>query len=240
VEQNDRFRTTKWSMVLAARDAQDPRSREALASLCEQYWFPLYVFVRRQGHGHDQALDLTQGYFMTLMEKDFLGDVQREAGKFRSFLLATMKHFLSHEREKARALKRGGGQPVVSLDAAAAQQRLELEPMHEQTPDKAYEKQWALTVLDLIQRRLRHEFVTEGKIDEFNELAPFLAGQGAGKPYREVASALRTTEAAVKMGVLRLRRRFGKLLREEIAQTVREEGEIEGEIKYLLSVVRGA
>ncbi len=239
MEKNDRFRTTKWSMVLAARDPQDTRSREALESLCEMYWFPLYVFVRRQGHGHDEALDLTQDYFVALMEKNFLGDVRQEAGKFRSFLLATMKHFLSHEREKARALKRGGGIALVSLDAAAAERRLALEPMHEHTPDKAYEKHWAMTVLGLIERRLREEFEKEGKTDEFSELAPFLSSEGAGKPYREVASTLGTTVAAVKMGVLRLRRRFGKLLREEIAHTVREEGQVEEEIRFLLSVVQG-
>jgi DNA-directed RNA polymerase specialized sigma24 family protein len=225
-------------MVLAARDPQDVRSREALGNLCELYWFPLYVFVRRQGHGHDEALDLTQSYFVVLMEKDFLGDVRQESGKFRSFLLATMKHFLSHEREKAQALKRGGGKPFISLDAAVAERRLALEPMHEHTPDKAYEKQWALTVLDLIQRRLREEFEKAAKVDEFNELAPFLSSDG--KPYKEVAMALGTTVAAVKMGVLRLRRRFGKLLREEIAHTVRDEGEIEEEIRFLLSAVRGA
>lgn len=239
MQQGDRFRTTKWSMVLAAQDSRDQSSRKALGSLCEVYWFPLYVFVRRQGHGHDDALDLTQSYFVTLMEKDFLGDVRREAGKFRSFLLASMKHFLSHEREKAQALKRGGGVALISLDATVVERRLALEPIQEQTPEKAYEKHWALTVLERIQCRLREEFEREGKVDEFKELSPFLSGDGGGKPYREVAATLDTTEAAVKMGVLRLRRRFGKLLREEIAQTVQEEGEIEGEIRFLLSVVSG-
>ncbi len=240
MEPNERFGTTKWSMVLAARDRQDPDSHEALASLCETYWFPLYVFVRRQGRDHEDALDLTQGYFLMLLEKEFLKDVRPEAGKFRSFLLASMKHFLSHEREKAQAAKRGGGKRPVSLDAAAAEKRFDLEPMHDHTPDRAYEKQWALTVLDRVHGRLRQEFLDQGKIDEYNQLSPYLAGDRPGRSYRDVAAALKTTEAAVKMGVLRLRRRFGKLLREEIADTVHDEGEIGGEIKHLLSVIREA
>lgn len=238
LQRKPNFDTTKWSMVLKARDASDPRSRDALCRLCEAYWYPLYFFVRRQGHQHQDALDLTQGYFAMLLEKQTLKDVRPDAGRFRSFLLTSLKHFIAHERDKSRAQKRGGNQTPLSLDEAAAERRYDLEPSDNHTPDKAFEVSWARTVLERARRKLETEFIQMGKQNEFQHLSPFLAGDLPERPYREVAERLETTEAALKMAIMRLRRRFGRVLREEIADTVDRDEEIDLEVKALLVSVR--
>ena len=234
----DRFSTTRWSMVLAARVKDEPGSAEALALLCETYWFPLYFFVRRRGHGPDEALDLTQGYFLRLMERRYLDDVRPEAGKFRSFLLASVKHYLANERRDAAALKRGGDRPPLSLDVDEAEGRYRLEPADDRTPETAYERQWALTITRLAHERLRREMSEAGKREQHRLLVPFMSGDDPGRSYADVAAELETSEAAVRMAVTRLRRRFGRILREEIAPTVEDEAEIDDEVRHLLSVVR--
>jgi RNA polymerase sigma-70 factor (ECF subfamily) len=225
-------------VVLTARAKGEPGSEEALAWLCETYWYPLYFFVRRRGYAFDEALDLTQGYFLRLMERDYLRDVRPEVGKFRSFLLASLKHYLANEKREAAALKRGGDHRLISLDADAAEHRYRLEPPDERTPEQAYERRWALTVIQRAHRRLEAELGESERRDQFRLLVGYLSGGDPKRSYREVAGELGATEAAVKMAVSRLRRRFGRILREEIAQTVVDDTEIDDEVRYLLTVVR--
>ncbi len=234
----DQFTTTRWSRVLAARERSDPGSREALAGLCEAYWYPLYVFVRRQGYDPDAASDLTQGYFARLMEKDYLGDVHPGRGKFRSFLLASLKHHLSHERDRERAAKRGGPAPAISLDRESAERRYRAKPRDDATPETIYERRWALTVIDRAQGRLRLEMQQAGKGERFEHLAGFVFGGGTDRSYREVASESGMSEAAIAMAVRRLRQRLGDLMRQEIADTVGDPRDVDGEIRHLLAVVR--
>ena len=231
------FRTTRWTVIRAARAKNEPDSAAALASLCEAYWYPLYFFVRRLGHNAEDARDLTQGYFLKLMERDYLDTVREEAGKFRSFLLASMKHYLANVKRDAAALKRGGGQAPISLDIDVAENRYRLEPVDESTPEKAYERRWALAVIDRARASLRNEFETASKGRHFHLLAGHLSGSGDGKSYREIAEELETTEAAVKMSVSRMRRQFGRALRDQIADTVDNTEDIDAEVKYLLSIV---
>lgn len=235
-----RFRTTRWSLILAARAGGEPGSEEALARLCETYWHPVYSFVRRSGYPPDDAMDLTQGYFLRLIEKGTLGEVRPEAGRFRSFVLASLKHFLANARRDAAALKRGGGQAPVSLDAADVESRYTLEPADARTPETAYERQWALALIDRAHASLRAELEEAGRRDHYAQLSGYLTGDDPARPYREVAAALGMSEPAVKMAVSRLRRRFGRLLRREIALTVDDESEVEDEVRHLLRSVAGA
>jgi len=233
------FATTHWSVVTMAMAGQQnpPAARQALETLCRTYWYPLYAFVRRQGYGPEDAQDLTQAFFARFVGKDFLSDVRRERGKFRSFLLASLKHFLANEWDRTRAQKRGGGRVFVHLDDATAEERYRLEPRDDMSPEKIYERRWALTLLDRVLSRLRDELVEAGKAEQYEALKPFLlAGQGA-IPYAEVAARIPSTPEAVKVAVHRLRKRYRELLRAEIAQTVSSPGEVEEEIRYLLRVL---
>jgi RNA polymerase sigma-70 factor (ECF subfamily) len=235
-----KFHTTRWTVIRSARAKDEPGSAEALASLCEAYWYPLYVFVRRMGHSADDARDLTQGYFLRLLEKDYLEGVNPEAGKFRSFLLASLKHYLANVRREASALKRGGGKPLVSLDLDAAEnryrnERYRNEPIDDETPDKAYERRWALAVIDRARGRLKQEFVAADKLRQFKLLAGHLTGSGDAQPYRDIAEELGTTEAAVKMTVSRMRRQYGRALRDEIADTIDDPTAVDAEVRHLLS-----
>lgn len=232
------FATTRWSIVLAAGRDSSPEAKTALVTLCETYWFPLYAFVRRQGYDAQDAQDLTQGFFTRLLEKKDLRDVQRERGKFRSFLLASMKHFLMNEWDRTQAQKRGGGQRMLSVDFDEAESRLRLEPSHEQTPEVIFEKQWALTLLDRVRAVLREEFVRAHKAEQFDRLHVYLTGEKSVVTYAEVAEELRISEAAVKMAVSRLRRRFHDRLRKEIGQTVATEDEIDDEIRALTDALQ--
>jgi RNA polymerase sigma-70 factor (ECF subfamily) len=203
------------------------------------YWYPLYAFVRREGHRPDEAQDLTQAFFARLLEKKYLRDYERDRGRFRSFLLAALKHFLANERDRASAQKRGGGLSDMSLDAViqAGERRYSLEPRSELTPDKIFERQWALTVLDRVISRLHEEFEQNGKGPQFERMKPLLAGDETRIPYAELASGLNTTEGALKTAVHRLRRRYREILRDEIAQTVVHPDEVREEIRYLVSVL---
>jgi RNA polymerase sigma factor (sigma-70 family) len=232
-----RFTTTHWSLVLAAAGSEDAHSREALAQLCEVYWYPLYAFVRRHGHGPHDAQDLTQEFFMRLLEKDYLGDVDRSKGKFRSFLLTALKHFLSKEWARVKTLKRGGGHTLLSLDIISAEDRYRREPQDNLTPERLFEQRWALTLLDQVLTRLSEEYEMTGKWTTFEQLKGCLTGDSDLLPYAELALRLGMTEGAVKVAVHRLRKRYRGVLRDEISQTVADPAEIDDEIRQLFSVL---
>lgn len=234
-----RFATTHWSVVLAAGRKSSPQAQEALGRLCQTYWYPLYAYLRREGCSPHDAQDLTQEFFARFIAKDYLADVHRERGRFRSFLLAALRHFLANERDRVRARKRGGGCQVVSLDAEEAEARFALEPADEASPDRLYERRWALTVLEGVLARLKQEYAQAGKADLFERLKGALAAGRGGVPYAEVARQLRMTEEAVKVAVHRLRKRYRELLRAEIAHTVASPEEIEDEIRHLFAVLSG-
>ena len=232
-----RFETTNWSLVLAAAESKTPRSQEALAALCEAYWPPVYAFIRGQGCAPEKARDLTQGYFLRLLEKHYLKDVRPEAGRFRSFLCASVKHFLANERDKEQALKRAADRAPLAFDVEAAEGRYVLELADELTPEKVFEKEWAATVLKRALSCLREEFAVAGKLEEFDRLKVYLTGEKPADPYKQVAEDLLITEPAVRVTVHRMRRRFGQLLREEIGHTVATPQEIDDEVRYLLEVI---
>jgi RNA polymerase sigma factor (sigma-70 family) len=232
-----RFATTRWSLVLAAKGRGEPQAREALADLCALYWYPLYAYVRRRGHDADRAQDLTQEFFARLLEKDFLADVDRGKGRFRSFLLAACKHFLANERDRARALKRGGGREPIPIDALDAESRYRREPVDAMTPERLFDRRWALTLLDQVLQRLGEEMARAGKAVWFDRLKPALLGARGSDPYGQIAAELGMTEGAVKVAVHRLRQRYRALLNEEIARTVDDPGQVEDEIRDLFAAV---
>jgi DNA-directed RNA polymerase specialized sigma24 family protein len=230
------FATTHWSMVLAARDRAEPGADDALASLCDLYWYPLYVYVRRRGYSADATPDLTQEFFARLLEKGFLADVDRGKGKFRSFLLVACNHFLANERDRERAQKRGGGRPILSLDAADAEGRYLTEPAGGLSPEKLFERRWALALLQQVMGRLRSDFEAKGKGRVFDHLRGFLVGEKGGG-YRGAADTLGMSEAAVKVQVHRLRQKYRELLHEEIGRTVGSREEIDEEIRSLFAAL---
>ena len=235
----EQFPQTRWSVVLAARDLQNrDRAMAALEEICGAYWFPLYVYIRRRGCSPEDAEDLTQGYMAALIERDFLAEADRAKGRLRSFLLTTLKHYLSDQWIKASAQKRGGGKRAISFDAARAEQRYALEPADAASPDRLFEKRWALTLLDNVLEALRREYAATGKGDVFEALQKFLAWNSSGQAYREVASKLGMKENAVRVAIFRLRRRYGELLEAQIADTVRSPEEIPAELDYLFSLLR--
>ena len=230
--------TTQWSQVLAARDGADTEARAALEMLCQTYWQPLYAYIRHQGSDPDEARDLTQAYFAELLEKDILAGVDPSKGRFRSYLLATLRNFLSHERQRARALKRGGGTPTLSLDVAAGEQSYTLQPSDEMTPEDVFEHRWAITVLDRAMGRLQEESAQSGDLTQFDKLKPYLTSAGPQVPYSEAAGDLGMSVGAVKTAVHRMRKRYGMCLRAEIAQTVANPADTDEEVRHLLATVR--
>jgi len=232
------FVTTHWSVVLTAGRSDTPRARAALETLCQNYWPPLYAYVRRRGHSVDEAQDLTQEFFLRLLEHNRVGTADPEKGRFRSFLLASMNHFLSDEWDKARAQKRGGGK-VTFLDLREAETKLGEQLAETLTPEKAYERRWALTLLEQVYQRLGQEYEQQGRAGLFKALRGSLAGTGGTAPYAELAERLGMTEGAVKVAVHRLRHRYRELLREIIAETVSGPEEVEDELRYLLRTLAG-
>ena len=236
--ERNRFATTHWSMVVGAGQGGSPEADQALAALCENYWFPLYAFVRRAGYSAEDAQDLTQEFFVRLLDKNYLADADRHRGRFRSFLLGTMKHFLARERSRQGAQKRGGHLPVLSLDFHDGESRYgSMEPADNLTPERLYEKRWALALLDLVLNRLDAEFQAAGKAGLFDALKPFLAAGSIKPSYSEVAEKSGMTEGAVKVASHRLRRRYRKLLREEIARTIAGPEVLEDEWAELLAAL---
>jgi RNA polymerase sigma-70 factor (ECF subfamily) len=232
------FVTTHWSAVLAAGLDESGLARRALDELARTYWYPLYVYTRRRGYDVEEAKDLTQEFFARLIEKRYLGDVVQGKGRFRYFLLAALKHFLSDEWDKATAAKRGGGQILLSLDALDAEDRYHHEPRDEETPERAYERRWALTLLDLVMSRLREEFELAGRAAAFDALKAFITGDRPDLSYSQAAANLGTTEAAAKMTVTRMRQRYRALLRSEIANTVDDPAHVDEELRDLAAVLR--
>jgi RNA polymerase sigma-70 factor (ECF subfamily) len=232
-----RVTTTRWSLVLAAMRDGTPEGAEALAVLCQRYWYPVYAFIRRQERDAEAAADLTQEFFARLLEKRFLHDVRRERGRFRSFLFAAVRHFLSNERDRARTLKRGGGIPTLPIDVETAEGRYRCEPVDDVTPEKLFDRQWAIALLEGVVERLRAEMEIAGRGAQFARLKPLIAGEPDDEGYRAVGDALGMAEGAARVAVHRLRRRYRDLLRQAIADLVDSPDEIEAELRYLIAAV---
>ena len=230
------FATTHWTLVLAAR-GDTSSARIAVARLCGMYWYPLYAFGRRMGLGPEDAEDATQGCLADLVHRNAFATVAREKGRFRSFLLAALKNHLSHQRERASAQKRGGGQRVVELDAIEAEARYALEPADELSPDRLFDRRWALAVLHQAQERLRSEYKSTGKAALFDALRPTLGGSNSGAAYSEIAAGLGLSEGAVKVAVHRLRDRYRTVLRSVVADTVAAPADVDAELRHLIQAL---
>ena len=231
----DIFATTHWTVVLAAGEQNSKQADVALEELCRTYWYPLYVYVRRQTPTREDAEDLTQAFFARFLEKNYLADVNSERGRFRAFLLASLKHFLANEWDRANRQKRGGGMTNVPLDWQNADTRYQIDPPDHLSPDKLYDRAGAVTVLERVLARLRAESVADGKVESFDHLKPFLmVGKGA-IPYAQVAESLKLTEGAVRVSVHRLRGRYRDLLRDEVRQTISDPAQVEEEMRALFS-----
>ena len=231
------FATTHWSVVLAAKQGNSSEASAALEKLCRAYWPPLYAYIRRQGHGVAEAQDLTQEFFARLLERDYLARLDQQQGKFRSFLLAFVKHFLSEQREKAGAQKRGGGQTLLSLDAGEGEEGYVSEPVDELTPEQIFERRWVQTLLQRAFDRLTAEYVRANQAALFAALIDFQPRQSGSLTYAQLGAHLGTTEAAVKSAMQRMRERHREILREVIAQTVSSAKEVEEEIRHMREVL---
>lgn len=231
-----RFRTTRWSLIAVAGGGGMPsETRAALAELCALYWPPVYSFVRRRGHGPDDALDLTQGFFTRILEHNDLASADPQRGRFRSWLHSALKNYLANEWRRECAQKRGGGTVVLSIDAIAAERRYAGEPADLLTPEQVYERRWALTVLDHVMNRLKWEYAEQGKREQFEKLQPFLVGD---KPsYESLAGELGEAAGTLRQQVFRMRRRFHDLLREEISDMVATSADIDDELRSLLAAL---
>lgn len=229
------FHTTCWNTVLLSAQSQAPASKAALAELCSVYWYPIYAFVRRQGYNPEQAKDLTQGFFLHLLERKALRRVSPFKGRFRSFLIASLRHYLLDEVDRARTIKRGGNVEFVSLDTESAEHRYQLEAADFLTADKIFDARWAMTLLDRAMSRAAQEYADRGKAVLFETLRPFLnpITRNAPPSYEEAAKSLQVSVATVKTFIHRLRRRYTSILREEVARTVSDPSTIDEEIHAL-------
>jgi len=233
------FATTQWSVVLAAGEMGRHESRMALAQLCETYWYPVYAYVRRRVDNVHEAQDLTQAFFCHLLEKQAIARADRSRGRFRSFLVTALKNFLNNEWQKARAEKRGGGKPELSLDFDSGESRYQIEPSHELTPERLYERRWVLTLLDQVLERLRIELVEAGKAEHFEHFKGALTGEATAADYERAAEAIGITPAAAKQAAYRMRKRYRQFFREEVARTVANEADVDDEIGRLLATLGG-
>lgn len=227
------FATTHWSVVVQAGDSHSPESTLAMERLCQSYWYPLYVFVRRRGHGHEDASDLTQAFFARFLEKHYLKSVNANLGRFRTFLLTSMTHFLANEWDKTQAQRRGGGARVLSLDEVAADERYEHEPVDHTTPETLYERRWAQTVMSVVLDRL----ATETEEKRFEILKGFLLEDKGAVSYEEASGQLGLSVSAITSAIHRMRARFRALLFEEVANTVDKPEEVEQELRHLLAAL---
>jgi RNA polymerase sigma factor (sigma-70 family) len=233
----EHFATTQWSLVVDAAHELTPLGREALATLCERYWYPLYAYLRRSGHDASAAEDLTQGFFTHLLESHALRVADPMRGRFRSFLLASLNNFVSNVRAHERAQKRGGAVAPFPLDVAVAEERYQHQPIDGWTPETVFERNWALMLLERALRGLETEYQALGKAELFTRLSPYVTGQG-DDTYAAVGTGTGISEGAVRVAVHRLRRRYRELLHEEIAHTVSTRDDIDGELRYLITVLK--
>jgi RNA polymerase sigma-70 factor (ECF subfamily) len=224
-------------VTAASRDASE--ARVALSGLCQAYWYPIYAYIRHRGHTPEQAQDLTQDFFAYILERDLIAMADPARGRFRAFLRTVCARQLAAHHDRQNATKRGGGRSPLPIDALDAERRYTLEPAHELTPERIFDRTWALTLLSRVVERLRREYDDAGRSDRFEELLAILTRDPASDPYAEIARRLGTTEGNVRVAVHRLRRRYGLLLREEISATVGDEAEIDDEIRALFSALQG-
>ena len=229
----DCFVTTRWTVVLAAGRKSSPQSDQALGELCQTYWYPLYAYVRRQGQTKEDAEDLVQAFFARFLEKNYLEGLNVERGKFRAFLLASLKHFLANEWDKSQRQKRGGGVPHLSLDWQSADNRYHLDPPDPSSPDRAFDREWALALLERVIARLRGECAADGKGELFEQAKGYLMVGEDVIPYHEAAQRLKMDDGAVRVAVHRLRKRYRHLLRDEIGQTLSDPAMVEEELRAL-------
>src|SRR6202162_6566585 len=232
---SSQFPTTRWTLVVAAGDPQRKEARPALVSLCENYWYPLYAYLRRRGYPADEAQDLTQEFFVRVLEGRYLDRADPEKGRFRSFLLTSLKFFVADEADRDRAQKRGGGM-LVPLEFGSGEERYQREPAHDETPERIFERRWGRSVVDRVVERLRDEFVQHGRPEHFERLKVFLLGQSE-TPYAALAGEMKTSEGALKVAIHRLRKRYRELFRQEIADTVADPAEVEAELRSLAAAL---
>jgi RNA polymerase sigma factor (sigma-70 family) len=235
----DYFVTTRWTMVLAAGRKSSPQSERALAELCRAYWLPLYAYVRRRGHSREDAEDLVQAFFARFLEKNYLDGLNAERGKFRAFLLASLKHFLANEWDKSQRQKRGGGALHLSLDWQSAEERLQHEPADNTSPDRIFDREWALALLEQVIARLRDECASDGKSALYEQTKGFLMLGEQATSYGDAARVLGWEEGAVRVAVHRLRKRYRELLREEIASTLSDPSQVQQELQSLQAALAG-
>ncbi|MBV9301707.1 MAG: sigma-70 family RNA polymerase sigma factor [Acidobacteriaceae bacterium] len=230
-----RFPTTRWTLVVAAGDPRRKEARSALAALCENYWYPLYAWLRRGGYPADQAQDLTQEFFRRVLAGRYLDRADPEKGRFRSFILASLKFFVADEEDRQRAHKRGGG-ALLPLEFSSGEERYQREPSHDETPERIFERRWALSVLERVMARLHDDFLQGGCAEHFERLKVFLLGQSQA-PYATLAHEMNMSEGALKVAIHRLRKRYRDLFRQEITDTVADPAEVESELRYLAAVL---
>ena len=227
------FNTTHWSIVLNAAGTDSEKAQTALADLCRTYWPPLFGYIQAQGHSRHDAEDLVQEFFARLLAKNYLASADRSRGRFRSFMLSSLKHFMANEWDKARALKRGGGQIIIPIDLKTDETSAGIDPADNATADKIFDRRWAMTLLDQVMARLARDYADRERGDIFESLRGVLIKDKDSLPYSEIALQLGMTEAAIKMAVQRMRAHYRELLREEIAKTVVSEDQIDEEIRHL-------
>ena len=236
-EKGGGFQTTHWSLVLRAGQRADRDADAALAALCQRYWFPLYAYVRRHVADVHAAQDMTQEFFSRLLEKNTLAAASPQRGRFRAFLLTAVKHFLANQRDRAKTQKRGGGLRPLRLDLEAGESRLGLQPVDDVTPERLFQRQWVLTLLDLVMHKLETEYRLSGRAEQFERLKGALAGDRDRLPYAALGAELGMSEEAARQAASRLRKRYRELLREEVSQTLAEPGDIDDEIRSLFEVL---
>jgi RNA polymerase sigma factor (sigma-70 family) len=236
MEQPAHFPTTAWTQVLSAGRQADAQGTGALASLCERYWRPIYAYIRRRGFSSDEAQDLTQEFFARVLEKNYIERADRSKGRFRSFLLSSLQYFLCDEADRQRALKRGGGQPSLPFEVGGGEECYRQEPRHDETPERIFERRWALALLDRVLLRLREDSIRHGRGEHFDRLKGFLLESGDA-PYAAVAADLGMSEGSLKVAIHRMRKKYRVFFRDEIADTVESPDEMQGEIQYLLNAL---